>query len=367
MSALPAVPARPPRIRRRAVRRVVGTLTAVSGALALTACGGGSAGGAAPTTSAESSTSPSASPTSTATRISLGDVASVVVPAGWSHEERSGGTANIDTPFDTVCLDDPSVTAADGSCDLTISWGAVVAGAEGKPWVVHQVAGWNHATDAPPCPVPGSTTDGTAADYGVTRMSDAPEQGFAKLGAKTAYLDTYTATCGDGQTFHPRVWWLPTTHLQVVDVLDNPQTPAVLASMRFTGTSAAPSASATSAKAGTVHGYLTALTGRTLTIGVVRTYGNDAAGKAYAAAHGIAYPFDNDYLDVPTGAAFSAPLASSAVCRGGVRVAGTEPLSPKTVPCTQFGTYVAATGPVLVDATVAPGGTVTALVEVYRP
>ena len=50
-----------------------------------------------------------------------------------------------------------------------------------------------------------------------------------------------------------------------------------------------------------------------------------------------------------------------------MRVAGTEPLKPKTVPSSRVGTYLAGTGPVLVDATVGQGGSVTSLVEVYRP
>ena len=341
-------------------------LAAAAVAVALAGCGGASsAAGRAPTTAATTSSAPS--PTASAERVRLGGVATVLVPAGWSHSETTSTTADIATPFHTACLDDPSVTAADGGCDVVISWGDTVSGNEGKPWVVHQVAGWSHSTDVSPCPIPGSTTDSTAADFGVASMDAPPEQGFAKIGNKTAYLDTYSAICGDGQTFSPRIWWLPVTHLLVEDVLGNPATADILASFRFTGTSGGASPTTAPVSSGPVHGYLTALGGGTLTIQVVRTYGNDPAGKAYATAHGIAYPFDNDYLDVPTGKATTVPTSSSTTCKGGVRVAGTEPLKPRTVPCSQFGTYVAATGPVLVDATVGQGGSVTSLVEVYRP
>ncbi len=355
--------------RRRATLRTAGALGAAA-ALMLAGCSAGGGGVAATTSYAAATTEPStASPSASATggRITLGDVASVVVPAGWSHTDGTSVSADIDTPFHVACLDDPAVEAADGSCDVAISWGEVVAGAEGRAWVLNQVAGWNHHTDAGPCPVPGSTTDASATAYGVRAMGDPPAQSFAKLGPKTAYLDTYTATCGDGRTFAPRIWWLPTTHLMVEDVLGNAKTSEILASMTFTGTSAGSSSTGGSAAPGPLHGYLTAFTGGRASIDVVRTYGNDAAGKAYASSHGIAYPFDDDFLDVPTGVTRTAALSGSATCRGGVRVAGADPLSPKPVPCAAFGTYVASNSALLVDATVGSAGTITSIVEVYRP
>jgi hypothetical protein len=360
------LPAAEPEAAARRARPGRLGLGLTAAAVVLAGCSGASSGGGAPPTTV-ATTSAAPSPTASAARVRLGGVATVLLPAGWSHTETTSTTANIDTPFHTACLDDPSVTAADGGCDVVISWGDTVSGNEGKPWVVHQVAGWSHSTDVSPCPVPGSTTDSTAADFGVASMDAPPEQGFAKIGSKTAYLDTYSATCGDGQTFSPRIWWLPVTHLMVEDVLGNPATAGILAGFRFTGTSGGASPTTAPVSPGPVHGYLTALGGGKLTIQIVRTYGNDAAGKAYAAAHGIAYPFENDYVDIPTGKATTVPTSSSTTCKGGVRVAGTEPLKPKTVPCSRFGTYLAGTGPVLVDATVGQGGFVTSLVEVYRP
>ena len=378
----PMHPSRTGRTRRSPLPRParwLPTVVVLAGAVtvALAGCGSGGGGGTTSTSTSPPATSPSASssasPTdssATGVRITLGVVGSVVVPAGWSHTEGTMTTATIDTPFGYACLDDPSVARADGGCTVELFWGSPVAGAEGRPWAVHQVAGWNHRTDAGPCPVPGSTTDSSASGYGITGTAGAPAQSFARMGSKTAYLDTYTATCGDGTAFHPRIWWLPATHLMVEDVLDNPATPQILASVDYTGTPAGggPRGSTTAAvRPGTVHGYLVTLSGGRATIDLVVTYANDAAGKAYAAAHAIAYPFDNDFLDVPTGTTVQVPLASGAVCQGGTRVANADPLHPVPVPCATFGTYVATTSPVLVDATVGAGGTVTGLVEVYRP
>ena len=358
---------------RRGRGRPLGpALAAALAASALTVAGCSSTGSppGEPSTPAAPSTAPwTASPTTTspARRITLGTIASVVVPAGWTASHTTGRTADTGGAFDEECLDDPSVTATTSACDITITWGAAVPGAEGNTWVVHQVAGWVHSSDAGPCPVPGSTTDPTAPGYGLRSTSSPPTRGFAPIGNLTAHLDTYTATCADGTTLSPRVWWLPTTKLRVEDVLGNAQTADVLASFVFTGHPAATPTSSSAIAGSTIQGYLTALSGSSLTVEIVKTYGNDAAGQAYAVAHHLDFPFDNDYFDAPTGRVVTVPMTSATTCRGDIRVAGTEPMSPTTVPCAQFAAPMSDPAPLLVRVSVGSAGNARTMVEVFRP
>ena len=69
-----------------------------------------------------------------------------------------------------------------------------------------------------------------------------------------------------------------------------------------------------------------------------RTYVDGTEGEAYAAQHGLPYPFDGGHLDVPTGAGRTVDV-SDAVCTGTLVVPG-EILSP-VVGCRRFSAVLA--------------------------
>ena len=106
-------------------------------------------------------------------------------------------------------------------------------------------------------------------------------------------------------------------------------------------------------------------TGGRLILEPFRTYANDASGKAYAEAHGVGFPFSNDYYDAPTGHSYVLGLDPDTVCTGIIDVGYRDPLADHVVACTEL-TRVASR--LRVPAAVWRDGThVVQVSELYRP
>jgi hypothetical protein len=102
-----------------------------------------------------------------------------------------------------------------------------------------------------------------------------------------------------------------------------------------------------------------------MTLQPFRTFGNDASGKAYAEAHGVEFPFSNDYYDAPTGHPYVLGLDPDTVCTGIIMVGYRDPLADHVVACTDL-TGVAARQRVPV-AVWRDGRHVVQVSELYRP
>jgi hypothetical protein len=111
-------------------------------------------------------------------------------------------------------------------------------------------------------------------------------------------------------------------------------------------------------------GWLTA-TGGQLTLTAFRTLADDATGQKYAEAHGVDFPFPNDYFDAPTGAARPLDLGPDTVCTGIIRVGYREPLRDHVVSCAEL-LDVAGSGRLSV-AVWSTDATSVQVSELYRP
>lgn len=188
-------------------------------------------------TTVGSTTPPQTEGTDQTRQVDLG-VATVRVPADWSVEQTETGFIMDDPPPapERFCLRDPDVDSL--WCTIEIQVGQQVVGREGRVWESHQDAGWYHSTDMQPCPAQPSadSTADMSAGYGVDfAAGTAPQQGFGPVGDRTAELSTYSTRCNGGETFSPRIWWLPQTGLFIADILGNPHTEDILDSVEFTG------------------------------------------------------------------------------------------------------------------------------------
>lgn len=64
-----------------------------------------------------------------------------------------------------------------------------------------------------------------------------------------------------------------------------------------------------------------------------RTLTNDAEGRAYAAKHGLEFPYPNDYLDVAAGLPVAIELAPGTLCTGVILVQYVSALRDHVVRC----------------------------------
>ena len=69
----------------------------------------------------------------------------------------------------------------------------------------------------------------------------------------------------------------------------------------------------------------------------VHVYGDDSEGRAYAQAHGLEFPFPDDYYQAVEGQPRSVTLTSATACTGIMVVGYREPLHDHVVPCEAFG------------------------------
>jgi hypothetical protein len=108
-----------------------------------------------------------------------------------------------------------------------------------------------------------------------------------------------------------------------------------------------------------------------LVLRLFHTYVNDAEGEAYAAAHGLEYPFSNDYYDAATGPRALITVPADAVCTGIIKVGYREPLRDHVVDCAELVEVVDALPYPLHVAIWRDGdldnGTVIQVSELYRP
>ena len=104
-----------------------------------------------------------------------------------------------------------------------------------------------------------------------------------------------------------------------------------------------------------------------LTLAPFRTLGNDAAGRAYAQAHHLEFPFPNDYVDAPDGRPQRLALADSTVCTGIIRVGYREPLEDHAVPCRALVKAATDARLPLPVAVWRDGDVVVQVSELYRP
>lgn len=112
-------------------------------------------------------------------------------------------------------------------------------------------------------------------------------------------------------------------------------------------------------------GWLRQQSGGRLTLEPFTTYGNDAAGRAYAQAHGVEFPFSNDYHDAPAGAPYVVRLDPRTVCTGIIAVGYRAPLADHVVPCSDLAAV--ATRQRVPVAVWREGTGVVQVSELYRP
>jgi hypothetical protein len=247
---------------------------------------------------------------------------SVDLPGGWQvvrEPVQPGGPAG-----GSLCLHSPSDAASVFGCaGIEIDYGSRLPGAHTDAYAPNVPDGWYPATDVEPCPYAPAQVNGQMNGI---ETRPGMSKGLRPVGAHKADWNRWTATCASGHPFHPQAWYLPTSHVVIFDYTDHTETAALLASAKFASDGDALPAMPT---------YLSAhrlkLVGSTLTVQPFITYTENAAGKAYAKAHGIEYPFLDDYYDADTGPTRTITMASSTACVGNEVLTGGSDASP--VPC----------------------------------
>jgi hypothetical protein len=232
---------------------------------------------------------------------------SVGVPQSWmaAPSEVVDGTGN-------VCLTQEHGSGAINAdenlfgCGVEIDFGSRLPGAEDGTYRPDQENGWYHATDVSQCPFLRQD-----AKFVPLKLHPGFEKGLRPVGAHQAAWNRWTASCA-GRTFHPQAWYLPKSKVVIFDYLGHSETAAILASAKF----AADGVSLPAYLAG----HLVSVSGSKIVVQPFHTYTNGAAGKAWAKAHGVEYPFPNDYYDADQGAKRTVVLAKDATCVGNVQL-----------------------------------------------
>jgi len=112
-------------------------------------------------------------------------------------------------------------------------------------------------------------------------------------------------------------------------------------------------------------GWLTSTQDGELQLKPMRTYVDDAAGKAYAEQHGLEFPFTDDYYDAPGGRARRLELDSATICSGIIAVDLQDPLADHAVSCADL--VRVAAGQRVTVAVWRDGDRVVQVSELYRP
>jgi hypothetical protein len=79
--------------------------------------------------------------------------------------------------------------------------------------------------------------------------------------------------------------------------------------------------------------WLRSRPGEPLVLKPFRTFIDDAAGRAYARRHHLAFPFPDDYLDAPLPGSHPLHITPDTVCTGSLRVGYRDPLQDHRVTC----------------------------------
>jgi hypothetical protein len=328
-------------------------------ALLLAGCGGSGspkagdsqAPGQTPTaTSTVTSPTPAATPDDDAVLIT--PKFSLDVPDGWVVQRSAPPPAG--QPDDgAVCLtprDDTEIVF--GCAGIQIDYGPHLPGAEMSAYAPNQGDGWYHATDVEPCPFVKQKPSGPLVGI---RVLGGMDQGLRPVGRHKADWNSWIANC-NGRAFDPQAWYLPETHVVIFDYVGHGETAAVLASARFAsdGDALPPAASYFT-------GHVVSGDGGNLTVQPFVTYITGPAGKAYAQAHHLAYPFPDDYYDADTGAVRTIAWDATTSCQGDIVL--TQQSGDLPVPCTAY-----AQNPHLpVKIWLRADGSVESLAEIFRP
>lgn len=168
-------------------------------------------------------------------RVDLGGRATVLVPQGWTSQITSDYVDDrAGTTVEMVCLNDAKANGLSVVCDIEIQWGPITMGREHQAWTAGQAGGWYHRTDAAPCFLPGGDP-ATPGESDIMPADQVPTKSYGPVGSKTAEVYSYAVSCIGGRSFTSTMWWLPTTQLRIHDIVGNPRTKDILASVRFEG------------------------------------------------------------------------------------------------------------------------------------
>ena len=258
-----------------------------------------SAAGTPTATAGTTSPSPTIAPVAMGSTVTVGSIMSVGVPKGWVAKPSEivlGGTGR-------VCLS-PRTGGRNffGCGEIEIDFGSRLPGSENSSYSPNQENGWYHATDVSQCPfVPQN------GKFVPLRTQNGFDKGLKPVGAHQAAWNRWTASCA-GHTFHPQAWYLPKSKVVIFDYFGHPETAAVRASAKFAADGVALPTYVT--------GHLVSITGSQVKIQPFHTYTTGAAGEAWAKAHGVEYPFPNDYYDADQGAKRTIVVDGSTSCTG---------------------------------------------------
>lgn len=285
----------------------------------------GAASATSPSTGGSASSGPGTTVVTPAGSVRVGPV-SVVPPAGWRVIRESPGRG---ADPDSLCMAPAGNTSQVFGCaGIQFYWGGRLPGAETSTYRVNQADGWYHASDVEPCPV-GQTSSGGNLNAVMPGGKPVVDE-LRSAGLHEADYDKWEASCRDGATFTPEAWYLPTAKVLVQDYLSHPETGPVLSSIRF-----ASDGVDLPEEPQTYIGTMKSLSGETLTIQPLKEILDGRAGKRYAAAHGLDYPFPGGVYYAADGEPIEVTINGSTLCVGSLLVSGTS-YPPSVVDCSAF-------------------------------
>ncbi len=285
--------------------------------------------------------------------MAIGSVMSVDVPAGWQVIREPLYTGKFDGSG-SVCLHQPGDTRVVFGCaGIAIDYGTHLPGAHNHAYAPNQPDGWYSALDVQQCPFPPTQVNGN-----INGIQTKPglDKGLRAVGSHKADWNRWTADCTRGQYFNPQAWFLPASHVVIFDYLGHAETAAVLKSAKFAADGGPMPAASTYLSA-----HLVSESENTLVLQPFTIYGNNPAGKAYAKAHKLGYPFPDDYLDADSGPQRTVTLTPSSACLGNIVLTGQNAYDAP-VPCSAYGGNKGLTLGLWLT-----GSTVQSITELYRP
>jgi hypothetical protein len=168
--------------------------------------------------------------------------ATFTLPAGWEAVQQDeawievdgSGGSEVPHPYTSMCL---RRTADPGPLDCTLEmFHGDVPGHEGfEAYDPNGKWSWYRAGDPMSCP-DGADPGGEALDtVQPVDGSMAPvDSDFPPVGSRTAAHSRWSAVCErSGFEFSPEAWFLPESELLIIEVLDQPETEAILDSFTF--------------------------------------------------------------------------------------------------------------------------------------
>jgi hypothetical protein len=275
---------------------------------------------------------------------------SVDAPVGWQviRSPLSDGP-----PGGSVCLHPPGDTKFIFGCaGIALDYGAHLPGGPMSDYAPDRLDGWYPATDVTQCPTGPAKVNGQ-----INAVETKPPlgKGLRPVGAHHADWNRWNVSCSSGYVFHPQAWFLPKSKVVIFDYTGHAETAAVLASAKF-----ASDGDAVEPMPAYLSAHLVSVSASHLVVQPFHTYTTGPAGKAYAAAHGLEYPFPNDYYDADLGAKRTIVLNAGTACVGnaGESLTGYAP----TVKCTNY-----AVGRPLAIWVLPDGTTAQSVTEIFRP